>query len=302
MVVSDANVEVAEGQVVGLVGPNGAGKTTIMKMVLGLVAPTAGQIEILGTTAGTPGWGKVLGAVGSIIENPALYVNMSAIDNLRAAAISKGFSLDQDNEAKLQGLLALVGLSNRATDKPKRFSLGMKQRLAIATSMVGGPKLLLLDEPANGLDPAGIIEIRQLLKRLPEAGSSVLVSSHQLAELEQACDQVIVINQGQTVASGGLSELVAQYTTAVVVINSLSSDRQAIAEVLNNAGLNFSERPTQIPDHDEGHTFSVESSNSHKINLLLVKAGIAADSIYLHRPGLEQAFITITEGLSGDAL
>ena len=182
--------DVPAGQVIGLLGPNGAGKTTAMKMLLGLVKPTEGTAELLGTDVTATNFTHALRRTGALIEAPALYERMSARKNLQLQAHALGVAVDRN---RIEELLELVDLSDRAKDNAGSYSLGMKQRLGIAVAMIGRPELVVLDEPANGLDPAGIVEIRELLRRLPSMGTTVLVSSHQLSEVQQACDGLVVL-------------------------------------------------------------------------------------------------------------
>ena len=163
--VDDLSFEVPAGQVIGLLGPNGAGKTTAMKMLLGLVRPTSGSAHLLGTHLGDPGFGHALRRPGALIEAPALYERLTARQNLQLQAKALGLTTDA---TRIDELLDLVDLAERAGDRAGGYSLGMKQRLGIAVALIGDPALVILDEPANGLDPAGIVEIRHLLRRLPQ--------------------------------------------------------------------------------------------------------------------------------------
>ncbi|MGI9601339.1 MAG: ABC transporter ATP-binding protein, partial [Acidimicrobiales bacterium] len=207
--VDGLSFEVPSGQVIGLLGPNGAGKTTAMKMLVGLVKPTVGQATLLGTDTQDPEFVHALRRVGSLIEAPALYERLTARQNLEVQ--SRSISVATDT-ARIEQLLDLVDLSGRADDRAGTYSLGMKQRLGIAVAMVGRPELVILDEPANGLDPAGIIEIRRLLRELPETGTTVLVASHQLAEVQQACDSLVILDHGRLVTAGTTERIVADHT------------------------------------------------------------------------------------------
>ena len=202
--VSDLDLEVRRGEVFGFLGPNGAGKTTTIRMALGLVRPTSGSVEVLGRDVQSDG-GRVLPRVGALVEAPALYAYLSGRDNLRAfASVLGGVP-----RARLDEVLELVGLAGRQRDRVRSYSLGMKQRLGVATALLNDPDLLLLDEPANGLDPAGIVEMRDLLRRLAAAGKTVFVSSHVLAEVQQICDRVAIVDRGRLVRLAPVAELVA---------------------------------------------------------------------------------------------
>jgi ABC-2 type transport system ATP-binding protein len=201
--VVDLDLEVRRGEVFGFLGPNGAGKTTTIRMALGLIRPTAGSVEILGHDVQTEG-GRVLPRVGALVEAPALYLYLSGRDNLRAfAGVLGGVP-----GSRLDEVLELVGLAGRQRDRVRAYSLGMKQRLGVATALLNDPDLLVLDEPANGLDPAGIVEIRDLLRQLAAAGRTVFISSHVLAEAQLICDRVAIIDQGRLARVAPVAELV----------------------------------------------------------------------------------------------
>src|SRR5258708_11676066 len=188
------DLEVDRGEVFGFLGPNGAGKTTTIRMALGLIRPTSGRVEILGRDVRRHR-AEVLTRVGAVVETPALYPQLSARDNLRAFAHLTGGV----PAARLDEVLALVGLAGRQRDRVRSFSTGMKGRLALAVALLNDPELLVLDEPANGLDPAGIVEMRDLLRRLAAEGRTVFISSHVLSEVQQICDRVAIIDLGRLV-------------------------------------------------------------------------------------------------------
>jgi ABC-2 type transport system ATP-binding protein len=194
-VVDGLDLAVRRGEIFGFLGPNGAGKTTAIAMILGLVRPLAGSVEILGHDLLRDPQ-VALRRVGAIVETPAFYPYLSGLDNLRALALARGgVPARRFNE-----VLALVGLTGRERDRFSTYSLGMKQRLGIAGALLPEPELLILDEPSNGLDPAGMVEIRGLLLRLARAGQTILLCSHLLAEVQQVCDRVIILAQGKIVA------------------------------------------------------------------------------------------------------
>ena len=193
------NLNVRQGEVYGFLGPNGAGKTTTLRMVVGLVRPTAGTVSVLGRPPGTPAVNR---RVGALIENPGFYPYLSGRDNLRVLARYRDLS---DGHVDLT--LERVGLGSRGRDRFKSYSLGMKQRLGVAAALLGNPELLILDEPTNGLDPAGVSDMRQLLADLAAAGTTVLLSSHQLSEVQELCDRVGVINRGRLVTEATVAEL-----------------------------------------------------------------------------------------------
>jgi ABC-2 type transport system ATP-binding protein len=201
-VVDAVDLEVRPGEVFGFLGPNGAGKTTTIRMLLGLVRPTSGRVEILGESVWSGG-SAVLARVGALIDSPALYGYLSGRDNLRCF----GGALGGVPGVRVDAILDLVGLREAARGRVRTYSLGMRQRLAIGAALLGDPELLVLDEPSNGLDPAGIVEIRGLLRRLAAEGRTVFVSTHVLAEAQETCDRVAIIHRGRLVTVSAVAGL-----------------------------------------------------------------------------------------------
>ena len=194
ILVQDISFSVNQGEVVGLVGPNGAGKTTIIKLILGLVKITKGNVYINGLDI-EKNFVKAIEKVGAIVENPDLYMYLSGYDNLKITANNyKNISKERINE-----VIKIVGLENRIKDKVSTYSLGMRQRLGIAEAIINNPQLLILDEPTNGLDVEGIIEIRNLIKELSKKGIAILVSSHNLSEIGNICSRIIAVKKGKIV-------------------------------------------------------------------------------------------------------
>jgi ABC-2 type transport system ATP-binding protein len=204
--VDGVNFEVQRSEVFGFLGPNGAGKTTTIAILLGLVHPSTGSAEVLGYDV-RHGLSRALRRVGAIIETPAFYPYMSGEDNLRVfARVTSGTA-----EKRIPAVLEQVGLKGREKDKAGTYSLGMRQRLGLAAALVGDPELLILDEPTNGLDPAGMQEMRAFIRRLAdEEGRTVFLSSHLLHEVEQVCDRVLILNRGRVIAQGRVDELLRQ--------------------------------------------------------------------------------------------
>ena len=199
--VDDLSMEVHRGRIYGLLGPNGSGKTTTMGMLLGLLRPTAGSFRLFGSSEGHE---ESLRRVGAIIESPAFYPYMSGRQNLEYFRFISG----RGSSADVDGLLDRVGLAGRGDDKFRTYSLGMKQRLGIAYALLGDPEIVCLDEPTNGLDPEGVIQVRELIRGLGDGNRTVLLSSHLLHEVEQVCDSVTIISKGKLVAQGDVAELV----------------------------------------------------------------------------------------------
>lgn len=197
------DLRVPVGRIYGFVGPNGSGKTTAIAILLGLMRPTRGRVELFGTPQGSPEYSDVLSRVGALVQAPAFYPFLSGRDNLRVLGATRRSLSDREIEEALER----VGLRDRADHRYHTYSFGMRQRLAIALALLGSPRLVVLDEPTNGLDPVGIQEVRQLIRELGRAGLTVFLSSHLLHEVEQVCDEVGVIVQGRLVAQGSVAEL-----------------------------------------------------------------------------------------------
>jgi ABC-2 type transport system ATP-binding protein len=223
--VDNVSLEVKPGEIYGFIGPNGAGKTTTIKMIVGLAAMSGGEIKICGYSL-KKDFENAIRQVGGIIENPELYGFLTGMQNLELfAGLYKGIT-----KQRIYKVITLVGLENRIHDKVKKYSLGMKQRLGIAQSLLHTPKLLILDEPTNGLDPSGIREMRQLLKKLAhEEGVSVFISSHILSEMQLLCDRAAIIDKGKTINVLTLEEL---NTSALSKFTIKTTNPQKAAEIL----------------------------------------------------------------------
>ena len=228
--VKDLDLKVPEGVVYGFLGPNGAGKTTTMKMLLGLVRPTAGTITVLGKAVNSKNRLSILKDVGSLIESPSYYGHLTAVENLRIISTLKGVP-DKD----ISRVLQIVRLENQKEKKVSQYSMGMKQRLGLACALLGNPKLLILDEPTNGLDPAGIQEMRELICLLPgKFGMTVMVSSHLLSEIDQIATHVGIISKGELVFQDSLSTLheKSRHSIAVRTLNN-----EAAVKILAGQGV-----------------------------------------------------------------
>jgi ABC-2 type transport system ATP-binding protein len=223
--VDGLDMEVPAGVVAGFVGANGAGKTTTLRMLLGLVRPTSGTATVLGHPLTDPA--GYLPSVGALIESPSFYPGLSGERNLRVQTTLAGLP-----GSRIPAVLEVVGLSDRGGDPYKSYSLGMKQRLAIASALLGEPELLVLDEPTNGLDPTGIREMRELLRQVADGGLTVLVSSHQLSELQQVCDHLVMVDHGRRVFQGTTSELLAAGTDRVVLAAEHPRDLDRLLQIV----------------------------------------------------------------------
>lgn len=227
--VDGLSADIQQGGIVGLLGPNGAGKSTTIRMLLGLIQPTSGTATVLGESIDHPG--RYIEHVGALIETPAFYPKLSGDTNLRTLA-----ALDGQSNTRIDEVLEIVKLESRRGDRVSEYSLGMKQRLGIAASLLRDPDILILDEPMNGLDPAGIVEIRTLLKDLARQGKTVLVSSHLLSEVQTVADQVIIIDKGHLIFQGDLSSLLEEAAHEVVIAPEDLDDLATLEGVLEQAG------------------------------------------------------------------
>jgi len=278
--VSHANFEVPFGTICGFVGPNGSGKTTTMRMLLGLVSPTGGTGTILGESIEHPE--RYLSRVGAMIEGPAFYPALTGAENLRVLATLGGFAIDQ-----VQGLLERVDLGDRADSKYKTYSLGMKQRLGIAAALQPNPQLLMLDEPTNGLDPAGIQEVRELLRSLADEGTTVFVSSHLLQEIEMISDSLVMLRQGKVIFAGKTQDLLLRQQPIIVARCADPQDLPKILEIAHNAGHEGS-----IVD---GAAHILASSDwAATFNKLSFDAGITLAQLSPVLPSLEETFFEMT--------
>jgi ABC-2 type transport system ATP-binding protein len=283
--VEGLSLSVPEGTVCGLLGPNGAGKTTAIRVLLGLATPSAGSTTLLGEHPGSPGFPAAVRKVGTLIESPAIYARATPRQNMEIEASARKL---RDASRQIDELLALVGLSARADTRSGAFSLGMKQRLGLALALVGGPRLVVLDEPTNGLDPAGIVEIRELIKELPNRGTSVLVCSHLLAEVELMCHRATIIRRGRLVAEGTIDELLATYGTAGFLTRVDPADGERAIGLLEHEGFSataLGEGRLAItgPVHDGG-----------QISRPLAEAGIYVSELRNDAADLEQVFLSLT--------
>jgi ABC-2 type transport system ATP-binding protein len=288
VVVDDVALAIPPKSVCGFVGPNGAGKTTTIRMLLGLVRPTSGSGTILGGSLTEPA--TYLDKVGALIESPAFYPQLSGRDNLKALA-----RLGRIPLTAVDPVLERSGLLARAGDRYRSYSLGMKQRLGIAAALLPGPELLVLDEPTNGLDPAGIVEMRGLIKSFAGDGITVLVSSHLISEIEQICDYVVMIRAGRLVHQGGVAELRATQQPEFLIAPEHDTDRDVLAGLLRQAGY------AVTPGDTEGLlTVGAPDIGAAGLNRLAARNGIALRHLAERTRSLERAFFALTGTKSAD--
>ena len=282
--VESATFSVPQGTICGFVGPNGAGKTTTIRMLLGLITPTSGSGTILGHSITQPE--KYLASVGAMIEGPAFYPALSGAENLKVLATMGGIPIDRVDQ-----LIDLVGLTGRGGDKYKTYSLGMKQRLGIAAALLPNPAILILDEPTNGLDPEGIQEVRDLLKKLAREGTTVFVSSHLLSEIEIISEHIVMLRKGEVVFAGPIEELLLNQKPMIIVRTENESDLEKVAEIARADGHHVTIRRSEA--HIEGpHEWAPV------LNRKAFEAGITLAQLTPTLPNLEETFFEMTGGRS----
>jgi ABC-2 type transport system ATP-binding protein len=281
-VVDGVNLAIPRGSVCGFVGPNGAGKTTTIRMLLGLIRPTSGTGSILGGSLTEPA--SYLHKVGALIESPAFYPQLSGLDNLKVLA-----RLGQIPTSAIGPALERTGMTARAVDKYRSYSLGMKQRLGIAAALLPGPELLILDEPTNGLDPGGIVEMRGLIRSFADDGITVLVSSHLISEIEQVCDHIVMIRGGQLVHQGPVAELAAGRRPDIVVAPEHAADLSHLARALEASGLSVTANPA-----DATAVVTASGVSAADLNRLAAHSGITLRQLAERTHSLEDLFFQLT--------
>jgi ABC-2 type transport system ATP-binding protein len=280
LAVDHLDLEVDRAELFGFLGPNGAGKTTTIRMALGLIAPTGGTVEILGMEVRSHR-SQVLPRVGALVESPALYGYLSGRDNLRAV----GNLLGGVSEKRIDEVLDIVALKGRDRDRVRTYSMGMKQRLGLALALLNNPDVLILDEPANGLDPAGIVEMRDLLRDLAGQGKTVFISSHVLTEVQQICTRVAIINHGKLVRIAPVHDLLKSTGEFAVKVDSP-------AELLATLRL----QPWAQQARAEDGVVITHAPDGRGRNLIkfLVESGHAPDSVSERQTDLEDIFLSLT--------
>ncbi len=279
-------VELPPTGVIGLVGPNGSGKSTLIRILLGLIRPTEGGASVLGSSVGQPR--SYAARVGVLIESPAFIPGLSARGNLVSLARLRHLPLE-----RVDAVLAQVGLVGRDREPVKRFSLGMKQRLGIAAALLSDPELLILDEPTNGLDPAGIVEIRELLRDLGRNGRTVIVSSHQLSEIEAVCDHLVVIRLGKLVFSGPMTEMLKRTRDHVDVAAEHAVDMDRLEVALAAGGWSV----TAVGDVLR---VAAGAARAADLNRAATAAGVTLSRLVVAQDNLEEIFLEMTGRVDGE--
>jgi ABC-2 type transport system ATP-binding protein len=296
--VDGLDLDIPAGSIFGFLGPNGAGKTTTIRVLLGLVRRDAGDIEVLGRPVPS-GLAELRGRIGAVVDRPAIYPPLSGRANL--AVIADTLGKRRASRQRIDRLLDLVGLTaagpeRRPTSTPadrrtSGYSFGMRQRLALAAALLPEPDLLILDEPANGLDPAGQQELRRVLRAVRDGGATLLISSHLLAEVEQICDHVAIIDAGRLVRAGPTCELLGTSTPTWVV--GVGADTASAYAAL--AGAGFAVRPNGAVRSE----LLVEAADPRRITYTLAQAGVWLDRLERHRVALEDVFLRLTANTAG---
>jgi ABC-2 type transport system ATP-binding protein len=279
--VDHLDLEVPEGGVFGFLGPNGSGKTTSIRCLLGLARPTAGEVRLLGRRIPRQ-LPEAIAQVGALVEAPGLMPGMTAEQTLSVLATSAGI-----RRGRVDEVLEQVGLASRAGDAARGYSLGMRQRLGVAVALLKDPAVLILDEPANGLDPAGIRDMRDLVRRLGDEGRTVFLSSHQLAEVQQVCDRVAIVARGRTIVAGTVDEVLAATGTGAVLVR--LADAGAGCEVLERAGFEV--------DVVDGHLrVAADPADAAYVARALGSEGLWPSELRPEETSLEDVFLELTGG------
>lgn len=296
-IIKDVTFDVKPGEIFGFLGPNGAGKTTTIRMLVDLIKPTEGKIQVCGYDVNRDPE-RALKYVGSIVENPEVYTYLTGWENLEHFARMQP-GVDND---RIQEVVDIVRLDQRIHDKVRTYSLGMRQRLGIAQALLGRPRLLILDEPTNGLDPKGIKELRIFIKQLASEGMAVFVSSHLLSEIQLLCDRVAIISAGRVLTVGGVNELIEDHSKlAIWHVTPLELGKKMLLE----SGISLVDRPADVMDDTIvaglGSNAVVAEMHEDRIPALvqqMVQAGIQVEGVQRIQPTLEQLFLKMTEGES----
>ncbi len=281
LAVDGVDIDLPRGIVAGFVGPNGAGKTTTIQLLLGLARPTGGSARVLGQPITHPE--RYLHSVGALIESPAFYPALSGQRNLEVLV-----RLGRLDAHRIPTVLEQVGLAERAKDRVKTYSLGMKQRLGVAAALLPDPELVILDEPTNGLDPAGIREMREVMRSLADRGITVLVSSHLLREIEAICDHLMMIDHGRIVFQGPISGLLDAQHSGITARPENIADLHKLEQIARAA-----DKHARV-DGDALHV-TADESFAAELNRQAFAAGITLRGLEVTRASLEDAFFAITE-------
>jgi ABC-2 type transport system ATP-binding protein len=279
-------VELPAGGVIGLVGPNGSGKSTLIRILLGLIRPSGGSALVLGSPVASPA--AYASRVGVLVESPAFLPGLSARANLVSLARLRRLPL-----ARVDAVLAQVGLVGRDREPVRRFSLGMKQRLGIAAALLSDPEVLILDEPTNGLDPAGIVEIRELLRGFGRDGRTVIVSSHQLSEIEAVCDHLMVIRFGELIFAGPMTEMMKRTREHIDIAAEHPADMARLEAALVAGGWS-------VTAVDDVLRVDAAATRAADLNRAATAVGVTLSQLVVAQDNLEEIFLEMTGPVDGE--
>jgi ABC-2 type transport system ATP-binding protein len=286
--VNEVDLVVPRGVAFGFLGPNGAGKTTLIRTLLGLTRATAGEMSLLGLPQPAKRR-EALARVGAIVEEPRFHGHLTGRENLKIVAAAR----DQAARERIDASIERVGLSHRADDRVKTYSLGMRQRLGIARCLIADPALLILDEPMNGLDPAGILQMRHLIRSFVEEDRTVFLSSHLLDEVEKTCDQVAIVDQGRVILQGAVGEIgAAGEPTLVVDVDDVTAAQNALRGESRVSRIELEPHRLRLALAD--------GLGPADVNRLLVQAGVAVSRLEPGRATLEETFLSVTSRLESN--
>lgn len=295
--VNDLHLQVMRGDVFGFLGPNGAGKTTTIRMLLGLIRPTAGSAIIFGMDNAYQ-LPAILQRIGAIVETPAFYPYLSGKDNLHAVAAASGMVSGSASNRRVEEVLEIVELGAQAEDAFRNYSLGMKQRLGIGAALLADPELVILDEPTNGLDPAGQFEIRQLIQRLSTLGKTIFISSHFLHDIQQVCNRVAILQKGNLIKQGAVNKLLQQGEQIVIRLNTINETEQALTLLQQNKEREYPWIAQVYMDTSKQNMpilrVDAPRTRSAELNALLAQHNLFAAEIHPQEGSLEEIFLGLT--------
>lgn len=295
--VNDLHLEVMRGDVFGFLGPNGSGKTTTIRMLLGLIRPTAGRAVLFGMDNAYQ-LPAILQRIGAIVEMPVFYPYLSGLDNLRVIAAASGMLSGKSNDRRLAEVLEIVELQSYEKMAYRKYSLGMKQRLGIAAALLTDPELVLLDEPTNGLDPSGMIEIRHLIQRLSALGKTIFLSSHILYEVQQVCNRVAILKKGNLLKQGSVDEMLRGSEQIEIRMNREDETHYALhlLQQMRDNGADWLANSRIAQNKKEQPILLIDApvSRSAEVNALLARQGLFAAELHPHAGNLEDLYLEVT--------
>lgn len=300
--VNNLDLQVRRGDVFGFLGPNGSGKTTTIRMLLGLIRPTTGRATLFGmdNASHLP---AILQRLGAIVETPIFYTYLSGVDNLRVIASTSGMASGRVNDHRLAEVLEIVDLQSSQKLAYRTYSLGMKQRLGIAAALLTDPELVLLDEPTNGLDPAGVVEMRQLIQRLSSHGKTIFISSHILYEIQHVCNRVAILQKGQLVTQGEVSDLLRKREQ--IEVRLMREDEtlvaQKVLQQMQVQGADWIQHVSVERNHQNQLVLLIDApvARSAEINGVLARQNFLVAELHPREGNLEEVFLQLTTPLVG---